>query len=125
MSPEEIVQAYDTLALPDVYGAIAYILRHREEVETYMKRCADEAAALCAEIEAERPRITREELLALRYCGARQCCGWQVMPTSMAGSSAAFAVASQIWTCGARRTRCPKELRIPMCWNGPQPSNGS
>ncbi len=64
MSPEDIVHAYDSLALPDVYGAIAYFLRHRAEVEAYMKRRAEEAAALRAEIEAEQPRITREELLA-------------------------------------------------------------
>jgi uncharacterized protein (DUF433 family) len=66
MSPEDIVQAYDTLVLADVYGAIAYFLRHREEVEAYMKRRAEEAALIRAEIEAERPRITREELLARR-----------------------------------------------------------
>jgi uncharacterized protein (DUF433 family) len=64
MSPEDIVHAYDSLALADVYGAISYFLRHRNEVEAYMKRRAEEAAALRAEIEAEQPRITREELLA-------------------------------------------------------------
>src|SRR5947208_1143305 len=29
MTPEEIVHAYDTLALADVYAVIAYYLRHR------------------------------------------------------------------------------------------------
>jgi uncharacterized protein (DUF433 family) len=66
MSPEEMVWVYDTLTLADVYGTIAYYLRHRKEVETYMKRRAEEAEALRTEIEAQRPRITREALLARR-----------------------------------------------------------
>jgi uncharacterized protein (DUF433 family) len=37
-TPETIVQRYSTLALPDVYAVIAYYLRHRNEVETYLAR---------------------------------------------------------------------------------------
>ena len=61
-----MVRAYDTLVLADVYAVIAYYLRHRDEVRVYLKRRAEEAAALRAKIEAEHPRITREELLARR-----------------------------------------------------------
>jgi len=49
---------------------IAYYLRHRCEVQAYLKRRAEEAEALRAKIETERPRVTREELLARR--GARE-----------------------------------------------------
>jgi uncharacterized protein (DUF433 family) len=66
MTPEGIVRAYDTLRLGDVHAVIAYYLGHREEVRTYLDRRAEEAAALRDKIEAERPRITREELLARR-----------------------------------------------------------
>jgi uncharacterized protein (DUF433 family) len=66
MTPEEIVRAYDTLLLADVYGAIAYYLRHRDTVATYLQRREQEAKALQAMIETEGPRITREELLARR-----------------------------------------------------------
>src|SRR5436190_16077497 len=66
MSPEEMVRAYDTLVLADVYAVIAYYLRHREEVRAYVKRRAEEAEVLRAKIEAERPRIPRAELLARR-----------------------------------------------------------
>lgn len=66
MTPEDMVRAYDTLVLADVHAAIADYLRHRDEVRAYVERREDEAAALRAKIEAERPRITREELLARR-----------------------------------------------------------
>ena len=69
MTPEDMVRAYDTLALADVHAVIAYYLRHREEVRAYLKRRAEEANALRAKIEAERPRISREELLARRSAG--------------------------------------------------------
>jgi uncharacterized protein (DUF433 family) len=66
MTPEELVRAYDTLQLADVHAVIAYYLRHREDVLAYLKRRGEEAGALRAKIEAERPRVSREELLARR-----------------------------------------------------------
>src|SRR4051794_31124230 len=66
MAPEDLVRAYDSLALADVYAVIAYYLRHREVVGAYLKRRADEAEALRARIETERPRVTRDELLTRR-----------------------------------------------------------
>jgi len=65
-TPEDMVRAYDSLALADVHAVIAYYLRHRDEVRVYLKRRADEAEALRAKIEAEHPRLTRDELLARR-----------------------------------------------------------
>ena len=66
VTPEDMVRAYDTLVLADVHAVIAYYLRHKDEVRAYLKRRAEEAEALRAKIEAERPRVTREELLARR-----------------------------------------------------------
>ena len=71
MAPEDMVRAYDTLMLADVYGVLAYYLRHRDEVSAYLKRREEEAAALQAKIEAERPRVSRDELLARRTPSAR------------------------------------------------------
>ena len=66
MTPEDMVRAYDTLDVAEVYAAIAYYLRHKEEVLAYIERGREEAEALRAEIEARFPPISREELLARR-----------------------------------------------------------
>ncbi len=66
MTPEDLVRAHDTLKLADVYAVIGYYLRHREEVRAYLKRRVEEADALRVKIETERPRVSREELLARR-----------------------------------------------------------
>jgi uncharacterized protein (DUF433 family) len=66
MTPEDMVRAYDSLVSADVYAAIAYYLRHRDEVRAYLRRRKEEAAALQQQIEAEHPRVSREALLARR-----------------------------------------------------------
>lgn len=66
MSPEDMVRTYDALVLADVYAAIAYYLRHREEVQAYLKRRQEEAESLRAKIEGGHSRVTRGELAARR-----------------------------------------------------------
>src|SRR3954471_593314 len=68
MTPEDMARAYDTLALADVHAVIAYYLRHRDAVRTYLKRRGEEAAALRAQVEARRQRVSRDDLLA-RWSG--------------------------------------------------------
>lgn len=52
MSPEEIVRQLDTLDLADVYGALEYYHRHREEIEEYLRQRSGEAETLRRTIEA-------------------------------------------------------------------------
>ncbi|MBM4032524.1 MAG: DUF433 domain-containing protein [Planctomycetes bacterium] len=64
---EEIVSQYPSLDLADAYAAISYYLRHRCEVEAYLRERAEQAEA--ARAEAERrfpPDGLRARLLARR-----------------------------------------------------------
>lgn len=70
MTPNDMVRAYDSLALEDVHAVIAYYLRHGDDVRGYLKRRANEADLVRAAIESERPGVTRAELQARR--GARR-----------------------------------------------------
>ena len=60
--PEGIAHGYPTLHLADVYGAIAYYLRHRKEVDEYLQIRREEAERLRQEIEAT--QLNRTELRA-------------------------------------------------------------
>jgi uncharacterized protein (DUF433 family) len=44
-TPETITAQYPSLSLDDVYLAIGYYLRHRDEVETYLRQQESEAEA--------------------------------------------------------------------------------
>jgi uncharacterized protein (DUF433 family) len=66
-SPEEIAYGFDTLKLADIYTVIGYYLRHRAEVDAYLKQRDEEAEALRREIQAQpRYKEFRERLLARR-----------------------------------------------------------
>lgn len=61
-TPEGIVQSYDTLQLADVYAVVSWYLRHKAEVEDYLRKRSDEAEAIRRMIEAKQP--DRAELRA-------------------------------------------------------------
>jgi uncharacterized protein (DUF433 family) len=65
-TPEQIVDAYDTLRLSDVYSVIAYYLDHKEEVEQYLREQDEQAEEISRMIEASQPPRPwmRAELLA-------------------------------------------------------------
>jgi uncharacterized protein (DUF433 family) len=54
-TPEEIVSAYDTLEVADVYATIAYYLRHRKEVDAYLQARRAAAEQRWQQIEARQP----------------------------------------------------------------------
>ncbi len=64
---EEIAQQYPTVPLVDVYSVIAYYLRHRPEVEAYMKDRDALAARVRRQVDERTPSMgIRERLLARR-----------------------------------------------------------
>jgi uncharacterized protein (DUF433 family) len=66
MTPEGIVDEYDTLRLPDVYSVISYYLDHKAEVEEYVRLWAVRGQEVEQRIKATHPPRPglREELLA-------------------------------------------------------------
>lgn len=71
-SAEEILEAYEALKLPDIYGTISYYLRHRDAVDRYLERLKAEAEAIQAEWEATHPRRISREQLARRFEAYKQ-----------------------------------------------------
>jgi uncharacterized protein (DUF433 family) len=64
---EQILEDYPSLRLADVYAAIGYYLRHREEVEAYLSEQRRQAEEVRRQDEARFDRQgIRERLLARR-----------------------------------------------------------
>lgn len=65
-TPESIVQSYPTLRLADVYGAISYYLRHRDDVDHYLCEREQRAGQVRRNVEALQDDMSeiRERLLA-------------------------------------------------------------
>lgn len=57
-TPEVIGQRYPTLTLSDAYAAVAYYLRHRDEVEAYLARREQTAEDAQRRIELEQPDLS-------------------------------------------------------------------
>jgi uncharacterized protein (DUF433 family) len=64
-TPEDIVQAYSSLKLDDVYAVITYYLQNRAEVEAYLEQVKTDSTLIRAKIEATQPTMQgiRERLL--------------------------------------------------------------
>src|SRR4051794_15062772 len=64
---EEIAQQYSSLDLADIYGVISYCLRHRSQVETYLRERGRRAEEVRRQNEARNgPQGVRDRLLARR-----------------------------------------------------------
>jgi uncharacterized protein (DUF433 family) len=61
-TPEGMVQSYDTLKLADVYAVLTWYLRHKVEVNDYLRTREQEAEVIRQTIEAKQP--DRAELRA-------------------------------------------------------------
>ena len=58
-SPESIVSQYSTLSLSDTYGAIAYYLKNKDAVETYLNQREELAESIKQRIEAIQPNLNK------------------------------------------------------------------
>jgi uncharacterized protein (DUF433 family) len=65
-TPEEIVQQYPSLDLADVYAAISYYLRHRAEVEDYLRARRQQREDVRRENKARSPQAGIRERLTSR-----------------------------------------------------------
>jgi uncharacterized protein (DUF433 family) len=65
-SPTEIVQAFDTLDLADVYVVLGWALRHPEDVDAYLKQRDAEATQLRRQLEEAGLTPTREQSARLK-----------------------------------------------------------
>jgi len=64
---EEIAQQYPSLPLADIYAVITYYLRHRSEVDEYVRARREQARELRRQNESRfDPKGIRERLLARR-----------------------------------------------------------
>ncbi len=64
-SPEEMAQDFPVLRLDDVYAVLTYYLRHRDEVDAYLRKRRSRAAVLRREIETHSAQTgLRDRLLA-------------------------------------------------------------
>ena len=59
LSPEAIVENFETLSLEQVYGAIAYYLAHRDEVNEHLQRSREKFDLLLKQSRASHPHLYR------------------------------------------------------------------
>lgn len=65
-APESIVQSFPVLTLEQVYGAIAYYLRHQAHIDTYLQQAEAEEAAIVAQLRHQN-RALHERLVRLKH----------------------------------------------------------
>ena len=67
-SAESIVYSYSTLTLADAYGAIAYYLKNKDEIEEYLDKREEWAESVKQRLEAIQPDLSqiRSRLLSQR-----------------------------------------------------------
>jgi uncharacterized protein (DUF433 family) len=59
LSPESITESFPVLTLEQVYGAIAYYLSHRAEIDAYLKAAEQDYDAFRQRIRSRYPGLSR------------------------------------------------------------------
>jgi uncharacterized protein (DUF433 family) len=71
LSPESIVDSFDTLTLEEVYGAIAFYLGHRDVIDAYLKQSEAQFDELCRRAREANPRLYQKFDEARRHMTVR------------------------------------------------------
>ena len=72
LSAESIVDSYETVTLEQVYGAIAYYLGHRTEIDDYLKQSETEFEVFYDRAREANPLLYRKLDEARRHALANQ-----------------------------------------------------
>jgi uncharacterized protein (DUF433 family) len=72
LSPESIVDSFDTLTLEEIYGAIAFYLGHRDVIDAYLKQSEAQFDELCRRARAANPLLYQKFDEARRHMTVRQ-----------------------------------------------------
>ena len=59
LSPESIVDNFETLSLEQVYGAVTYYLAHKSDVDAYLRRNREKFDSLLEQSRALHPLLYR------------------------------------------------------------------
>ena len=57
LSPESIVDSFETLTLEQVFGALAYYLKHRTEVDAYLQQSEADFDEVCHRLREAHPLL--------------------------------------------------------------------
>lgn len=60
LSPESIVENFETLSLEQVYGAVTFYLSNRAEVDAHLRRNREKYDSLLEQARASHPRLYRQ-----------------------------------------------------------------
>ena len=60
MSPDSIAENFPVLTLEEVFGALAFYLAHREEVDAYLRETDAEFESFQHRVRAEYPRLNKK-----------------------------------------------------------------
>lgn len=59
LSPESIVENFETLSLEQVYGAVTYYLSHRHDIDAHLRRSREKFDTLLEQSRAAHPLLYR------------------------------------------------------------------
>jgi hypothetical protein len=71
LSPESIMDSFNTLTLEEVYGAIAFYLGHRDVIDAYLKQSEAQFDELCRRAREANPLLYQKLDEARRHMTVR------------------------------------------------------